>query len=98
VPSNFPHIKSRVSGANANMINSRGNNYVASILNNDEMMSDGDNEIMRSRDLTNAGQVPHRYSKSSGLRRDVNGHPIMGNNLNAGVEDDYQSMHEDRES
>ena len=85
------------------MLNSRGNNYVASILNNDEMMSDGDNEVMiRGHDLTTGSQVAHRagYSKGSGvMRRDVNGHPMMGgNDLDAGAEDDYQSMHDNRES
>ena len=81
------------------MINSRGNNYVASILNNDEMMSDGDNEgMMRGHEMANSSQVPHRYNKGSGIHRDVNGHGMMGNDLDAGAEDDYQSMHDDRES
>lgn len=45
---NYPHIKSRVSGPNANMPNPRNvisNNYVASILNPDEDDgSDGAND------------------------------------------------------
>lgn len=51
---NYPQIKSRVSGPNANIINNRGNNYAASIINNDEMLSDGDNdELIGSHEMAN---------------------------------------------
>lgn len=81
------------------MINNRGNNYVASILNNDEMLSDGDNEEMiRSHDMANGNSVPLRYNKGSGLRRNVDGHNVVANDLDVGPDDDYQSMHDDRDS
>ena len=81
------------------MINNRGNNYVASILNNDEMLSDGDNEEMiRSHDMANGNSVPLRYNKGSGLRRNVDSHNVVANDLDVGPDDDYQSMHDDRDS
>ena len=88
-----------MSGPNANLINNRGNNYVASILNNDEMLSVGDPDgLVGGHELANGGIAPHRYGKSSGMRRNVDGRPLNDNDLDANADDDYQSMPDDRDS